>query len=203
MLKTTYEAVSIAITRKELLDAVRDFLLHSGSHEDVVLADNIYSPKFGSSDLLFVNKARTTLTVARLNDQEDCEKFIISSISYYFWLKEFITVSEAFLNGKSELDMYLFSHDFSAAIRYLMDNLTGKLKVYPIKYNILQVEDLTEPAIYFQHMTLRDPTQDKPVKKERQEEKAVLTQEKQGSASLKISAQESREFDRLKELYLQ
>ena len=56
MLKTTYEAVSIAITRKELLDAVRNFLLHSGSHKDVVLADNIYSPKFGSSDLLFVNK---------------------------------------------------------------------------------------------------------------------------------------------------
>jgi len=202
MVKTTYEAVSIAIQRKELLDAARNFFLHSGSHKDVVLVDNIYSPKFGSSDLLFVNKARTNLTVARLNDHEDCERFIISSISYYFWLKEFITVSEVFFNGKSELDMYLFSHDFSAAVRYLMDNLTGKLKVYPIKYNILQVEGLNEPAIYFQHMTLRDHAQDKPVKKERQEEKAVLTEEKEGSASLKISPQELREFDRLKELYL-
>ena len=202
MVKTTYEAVSITIQRKELLDAARNFLLHSGSHKDVVLVDNIYSPKFGSSDLLFVNKARTNLTVARLNDHEDCERFIISSMSYYFWLKESITVSKVFFNGKSELDMYLFSHDFSATVRYLMDNLTGKLKVYPIKYNILQVEGLNEPAIYFQHMTLRDHAQDKPVKKERQEEKAVLTEEKEGSASLKISPQELREFDRLKELYL-
>lgn len=202
MVKTTYEAVSIAIPRKELLDAARKFLLHSGSHKDVVIVDNIYSPKFGSSDLLFANKARTNLTVARLNDREDSEKFIISSISYYFWLKEFVTVSEVFFNGKSELDMYLFSHDFSVATRYLMDNLTRKLKVYPIRYNILQVEGLNEPAIYFQHITLRDPAQDNPVTKERQEEKAVLTEEKEGSASLKISAQELKEFDRLKELYL-
>ena len=202
MVRTTYEAVSIAIPRKELLDAAKKFLLHSESHKDVVLVDNIYSPKFGSSDLLFVNKARTNLTVARLNDREDSEKFIISSISYYFWLKEFVTVSEVFFNGKSELDMYLFSNDFSAAIRYLMDNLTRKLNAYPIKYSILQVEDLNEPAIYFQHMSLRDHAQDKPVKKERREEKAVLTEEQEGSASLKISPQELREFDRLKELYL-
>jgi len=202
MVKTTYETVSIAIPRKELLDAAKKFLMHSGSHKDLVLVDNIYSPKFGSSDLLLVNKAKTNLIVGRLNDREEGENFIISSISYYFWLMEFITISEVFLNGKCGLDMYLFSHDFSAASRYLMDNLTGKLKVYPIKYNTLQVEGLNEPAIYFQHITPKDHAQEKPVKKERQEEKVILTEEKESSAALKISAQELREFDRLKEFYL-
>ena len=202
MVKTTYETVSIAIPRKELLDAAKKFLLRSGSHQDFVLVDNIYSPKFGSSDLLLINKAKTNLTIGRLNDRKEGENFIISSISYYFWLKEFITVSEVFFDGRCGLDMYLFSHDFSAASRCLMDNLTRKSEVYPIKYNILQVEGLNEPAIYFQHIITQDHAQDKPVKKERQEEKVVLTEEKESSAALKISAQELREFDRLKEIYL-
>ena len=202
MVKTIYETVSIAIPRKELLDAAKRFLLHSGSHKDLVLVDNVYSPKFGSSDLLLVNEAKTNLTVGRLNDREEGENFIVSSISYYFWLKEFITISEVFFNGKCRLGMYLFSRDFSPASRYLMDNLAPKLQVYPIKYKILQVEGVDEPAIYFQDITPKDYTQEKPVKKERQGEKVVLTEEKEGSAALKISAQELREFDRLKGLYL-
>lgn len=201
-MKTTYETLSITIPRKELLDAARKFLLHSGLGNDFVLVDNIYSPKFGSSDLLFMNRAKTNLTVARLNDRKEGEDFIISSISYYFWLKEFITISEVFFNAKGGLDMYLFSHDFSAAIRYLMDNMARRLKVYAIKYNILQVEGLNEPAIYFQHITPKNHAQDKPLKKERQEGKVILTKEKERSAALKLSAQELTEFDRLRELYL-
>lgn len=201
-MKTTYETLSITIPRKELLDAARKFLLHSGLGNDFVLVDNIYSPKFGSSDLLFMNRAKTNLTVARLNDRKEGEDFIISSISYYFWLKEFITISEVFFNAKGGLDMYLFSHDFSVAIRYLMDNMARRLKVYAIKYNILQVEGLNEPAIYFQHISPKNHTQDKPLKKERQEGKVILTKEKERSAALKLSAQELMEFDRLRELYL-
>jgi hypothetical protein len=200
--KTTYETLSITIPRKELLDAARKFLLHSGLGNDFVLVDNIYSPKFGSSDLLFMNRAKTNLTVARLNDRKEGEDFIISSISYYFWLKEFVTISEVFFNAKGGLDMYLFSHDFSAAIRYLMDNMARRLKVYAIKYNILQVEGLNEPAIYFQHITPKNHAQDKPLKKERQEGKVILTKEKERSAALKLSVQELTEFDRLRELYL-
>ncbi len=202
MVKTTYETVSIAIPRKELLDAAKRFLLHSGSHKDLFLVDNIYSPKFGSSDLLFVNKGKTNLTVGKLNDRERGENFIVSSISYYFWLREFITISEVFFNRKCGLDMYLFSHDFSAPIRYLMDNLIRELKIHPIKYKILQVEGVDEPAIYFQHITPKDHAEEKPVKKERPEEEVVLTEEEESSAALRISAEELREFDRLKELYL-
>ena len=202
MVHTTYETVSIEIPRKELLDAAKSFLLCFGSDKDLILVDNIYSPKFGSSDLLLVNKAKTNLTVGRLNDREEGENFIISSISYYFWLKEFITISEVLFNNKCGVDMYLFSHDFSAASCYLMDNLTRKLNVYLIKYNILQMEGLNEPAIYFQHIAPQEHAQNKPVKKEDNEDKAVSTEEKEGSAVLKISAQELREFDRLTELYL-
>ena len=202
MVQTAYETVSIVIPRKELLDAAKSFLLCFGSDKDLILVDNIYSPKFGSSDLLLVNKAKTNLTVGRLNDREEGENFIIASISYYFWLKEFITISEVLFNNKCGVDMYLFSHDFSAASCYLMDNLTRKLNVYPIKYNILQIEGLNEPAIYFQHIAPQEHAQNKPVKKEDNEDKAVSTEEKEGSAVLKISAQELREFDRLTELYL-
>ena len=202
MVHTTYETVSIVIPRKELLEAAKSFLLCFGSDKDLILVDNIYSPKFGSSDLLLVNKAKTNLTVGRLNEREEGENFIIASISYYFWLKEFITISEVLFNNKCGVDMYLFSHDFSAASCYLMDNLTRKLNVYLIKYNILQMEGLNEPAIYFQHIAPQEHAQNKPVKKEDNEDKAVSTEEKEGSAVLKISAQELREFDRLTELYL-
>jgi len=202
MLKATYEAVSIAIPRKELVDAAKKFLLRSESNKDLVLVDNIDSPNFGSSDLLFINKAKTNLTVARLNDREDCERFIILSISYYFWLKESIRVSNIFSNRETGLDMYLFSHDFSAAIHYLMDNLAKRLKVYLIKYNSFEVEDLDEPAIYFQHMTLEKLAQDKLVEKDRRKEEPLLTQEKGPADPLEISAQELSEFNRLKERYL-
>lgn len=202
MVKTSCETVPIATPRKELLDAAKRFLLHSESHEDFVLLDNIYSPKFGSSDLLFVNKSKTNLTVGRLYDRDGGENFIISSISYYFWLKEFITIGEVFFNETCGLDMYLFSHDFSAASRYLMDNLTKEVKVYLITYKILHVEGVDEPAVYFQHITRKDHAQEKLLKKGREKERVVLTGEQERSAALKISAQELREFDRLKERYL-
>ena len=202
MLQTIYDAKSTVIPRQELLDAAKSFLLCFGSDKDLILVDNIYSPKFGSSDLLLVNHAKTNLTVGRLNNRAEDEKFIIESISYYFWLKEFITISEILFNNKCGVGMYLFSHDFSAASRYLIDNLIRKLNVYLIKYNILQSESLNGPAIYFQHIAPIDHAKKKPVKKEDKEDKVVSTGEKEGSAALKISAQELREFDRLTELYL-
>jgi hypothetical protein len=98
--------------------------------------------------------------------------------------------------------MYLFSHDFSAASCYLIDNLISKINVYLIKYNILQIESLNELSIYFQHIAPIDHAKKKPVKKEKREDKAVLTGEKEASAVLKISVQELREFDRITKLYL-
>ncbi|NVL89684.1 MAG: hypothetical protein HWN69_01640 [Desulfobacterales bacterium] len=191
MVKAIYEAVTMAIPRREVVYAAKNFLMHS--NEDVVHIDNVHSPKFGSSDFSFINKAKTNLTVARLNYKEDREKFLISSISYYFWLKEFITVSEFFFKDDCGLGMYLFSDDFSPAICHVIDNLTNKLRVHLVKYNILQVEDLDEPAIYFQQVTPENLAQDMPRKEVKQKEAPPTTE---------ISSEELSEFNRLKECYL-
>ncbi len=201
-MKTIYDAVSMAIPTEELMDAAQKFLLHSGSPRDVVPGKNIASPQFGSSDLLFVNHNKTHLTVARLNDTEDIEKFIVSSMSYYVWLKEFVTVGEIFSSGKIEMDMYLFSHDFSTAVSYLIHAPATKLEIYLIKYHILQLEDLDEPGIYFQRLTPKDLAQDRPLKLNTRQEAALPKEEKETSDTLEISAQELSEFNRLKERYL-
>jgi len=202
--KTIYDAVSTAIPREELIDAAKKFLLRSGSRQDVVLGKNIASPQFGSSDLLFVDHGKTHLTVARLNDAEDIEKFIISSMSYYVWLKDFVTVGEIFSSGKTEMDMYLFSHDFSTAVSYLMHALATQLEIYLIKYHILQVEDLDEPGIYFQRLAPKDLGQDRPLTLDTQQEAALPREEeeKETSDALEISAEELSEFNRLEERYL-
>jgi hypothetical protein len=201
--KKIYDAVSTAIPREELMDAAKEFLLRSGSHQDVVLGKNITSPQFGSSDLLFVNHGKTHLTVARLNDTEDIERFIISSMSYYVWLKDFVTVGEIFSSGKIEMDLYLFSHDFSAAISYLMHHLATNLEIYLIKYHILQVEGLDEPGIYFQRLTPEDLAQDRPLTLDTRQEAALPKEEKETSDTVvDISTQELSEFNRLKERYL-
>jgi hypothetical protein len=203
MVKIINDAVSTAIPREELMDAAKKFLLHSGSHQDVVLGKNIASPRFGSSDLLFVNQGKTHLTVARLNDTEDIERFIISSMSYYVWLKDFVTVGEIFSSGKIEMDLYLFSHDFSAAISYLMHHLATQLEIYLIKYHILQVEGLDEPGIYFQRLTPEDLAQDRPLTLDTRQETALPEEEKETSDTVvDISTQELSEFNRLKEHYL-
>ena len=202
MVKAIYKAVSLAVPRQELLAAAKKFLLHSDSNKELILVDNIDSPQFGSSDLLFVNKVEPSVTIVRLNDQDDCEKFIIASISYYLWLKEFMTVSEIFFNAKSGLDMYLFSSNFSAATCRMVDNLSEEIRAHLIKQHILRVEGVDEPAVYFQHMTPEDLVRDDPLKDEGREKEAVLTQEKEPSPALEISAEELSEFNRLKERYL-
>jgi len=202
MVKIINDAVSTALPQEELMDAAKRFLLHSGSREDLVLGDNIASPQFGSSDLLFVSQEKTHLTVARLNDTEDTEKFVISAMSYYVWLKDLVTASEILSNGKIEIDMYLFSHDFSAAISYLMHHLATKLDIYLIKYNILQVEGLDEPGIYYQRLTAEDLAKNRSFKRDEQKEEALPTEEQETSDTLEISAEELGEFNRLQERYL-
>jgi hypothetical protein len=203
MVKIINDAVSTAIPTEELMDAAKKFLLHSGSHQDGVLGKNIASPQFGSSDLLFVNQGKTHLTVARLNDTEDIERFIISSMSYYVWLKDFVTVGEIFSSGKIEMDLYLFSHDFSTTVSYLMHHLATQLEIYLIKYHILQVEGLDEPGIYFQRLTPEDLAQDRPLTLDTRQEAALPKEEEETSDTVvDISTQELSEFNRLKEHYL-
>jgi hypothetical protein len=207
MLKTIYQTTSLLIPREELTEAAKEFLVNSGLCKDFIPADNIRSPKFGVSDLLFVNSGRTTLTVVRLNGRnygESCEKFIISSISYYFWLRQFITVSEVCFSGKCKLEMYLFSDGFSAPVRYLIDNLPNKshLHLHLIKYDVLHGERLDEPAIYFQHMSPEDHPQDGTMKSNGALEAPPLSETSEAAKDVEISPQELHEFNRLKALYL-
>lgn len=202
MVKAIYRADSFPITRKELVDAAKKFLLDAESNRDLILVDNVTSPQFGSSDLLFINKAKNKITVAMVNDRDDCERFIIASMSYYFWLKECIEVNTIFFKKTSGLDMYLFAHDFSAATCYLMDNLSKNLSSYPIKYSAFRVEGFDEPALHFQYMTFKGRAGDERIRNERREQEPVSTKEKSPSALLKISSRELSEFKRLKELYL-
>jgi hypothetical protein len=201
-LKIINDAVSTAIPQDELMDAAKNFVLHAGSHKDLVLGDNIASPQFGSSDLLFVNPGKTHLTVARLRDTEDTEKFVISAMSYYVWLKDLVAASEILSNEKIDIEMYLFSHDFSAAIAYLMDHLARKLDIYLIKYKILQVEGLDEPGIYFQPLTPEDLAKNRSLKLNTRHEAALAKEEEETSDALEISAEELSEFNRLQERYL-
>lgn len=185
----------------ELLDAAEKFVLHSGFNKDLILVENIDSPKFGSSDLLFINRAMTNLTIAKLSDRESNEKFVISSICYYLWLMECITAGRAFFNGKTRSDMYLFSHEFSDAICYLLDNLCQIYPIYLIKYHIINVEDLDGPAIHFQHINFKGRVQDTP-ERNGLEEPGLLVDEKKRAIPHEISAQELGEFLRLKRQYL-
>ena len=200
MLKATHEAASFPIRKEELVVAAKDFLEEDESNRDIIFLDNVHSLEFGSSVLLFTDRTNTKLTAMTLNDKGDCETFIISSISYYMWLKQLITVGESFFHGKRELEMYLFSDDFSPVICYLMDSLSKEFKFYLVKYKILHVEGLDEPAIYFQHVTHRDSPKRKLVKTMRQEEDPVSM--KESPAAVKISSEELGEFNRLKDLYL-
>lgn len=205
MLKVAYDTGSTPIPKEELVDATKRFLLHSASNKDFVLIENINSFKFGSSDLLFINKAKTNLTVAKLNDRENTEKFVISSISYRFWLEECITASKIVSDGKTGLDMYLFSPEFSTAICYLVDNLAQEHPIHLVQYCIMRVEDLDKPAIHFQRLNFNDPIQG-PIQdelgKNRLAGQDVLTHKKEGSIPFEISAQELSEFRRLKQHYL-
>ena len=207
MLKTIYQTASLVIPREELAEAAKAFLVNSGLCKDLIPADNIRSPKFGASDLLFVDSGRTTLTAVRLSDRnygESCEKFIISSVSYYFWLRQFITVREVCFSGRCKLEMYLFSDGFSSPVRYLIENLPNKsvLHLHLIKYNVLHGEGLDEPAIYFQHMSSEDHPQDSVMKNDGPLVAPPMPEDKEAANDVEISPQELHEFNRLKALYL-
>lgn len=202
MMKAIHRVVSSAIPREELLNAAKNFLLDYYSNKGPILVDNIDSPQFGSSDLLFVNKVKPSVIIVRLNDKDDCEKFIISSISYYLWFKEFMTVSEIFFNAKSGLEMCVFSSSFSAATCRMVDGLSKEIMAHLIKYDVLRVEGLDEPAVYFQQMPPEELVRDEHPKKEGREKEQVLMQQKEQSPPLEISAEELSEFNRLRERYL-
>ncbi len=151
-MKSTRRTDVSSVPKDRLVEAAGQFLLNLGSYEDASVEENIASPKFGSSDLLLTNKAKTDIVCARLNNGKNCEAFIVSAIAYYFWFREFLQVGQCLFNGKPRLEMYFFLDDLPAVVSHMLEKLRENVRVHLVKYNILQVEGLKGLAIYFQHI---------------------------------------------------
>ena len=202
MLKATYDAPASEISKSSLLEAAKGFLLHGKNKQSFIDLNNLDSLHFGASDLCLVNEDRTRMTVVRLGQKGEGEDFIFSCISYYFWLKQNITVTEILLNQQVEVIMYVFARDFSPAVSFLMQNLRETRSIYLVKYSILQVEGLKEPAISFQALSPQNFSTNEGGSKLSQKEQGYSQEEPRESASSELSDEELREFGRLKQLYL-
>ncbi len=151
-MKSTCRIDVSSVSKDQLVEAAGKFLLNLESYKDASIEENIASPKFGSSDLLLTNKAKTSIVCAKLNNGRNCEAFIVSAIAYYFWFREFLKVGQCFFNGKPRLEMYFFLDDLPAIVSHMLEKLRENVRVHLVKYNLLQVEGLKGPAIYFQHV---------------------------------------------------
>jgi len=187
-MRLTREADAVKVSRKELAAAAKKFLLPPGTEKDVVQQEKMDSP-FGAVDLLFTNKAQASVTAVRIQEGAEHEKYILSSISCFFWLKDFFSSHRNHAAEIQELEMVLFAPVFSAAAVYLFEMLCSKFKIRPVKYHILHVEDLKDPAIFFQDIAGWNYMQS--VNKE------SVAEEKEA-----VSARELQEFRRLKESYI-
>jgi hypothetical protein len=204
MLKPTNEWIPSTVTRKELVHAAKAYLLKPDPPEELVVAQDINSIEYGSSDLLFVNRTKAKIIVAKIRhpeDEESGEKFLISSLCYYFWLMEVLVIGEILLKLKPRLDLYLFSHDFSLAVFYLVDNLIKEFPIHLIRCTTGQAEDLPEPAIHFQDVTLTGVAQSRRQKRYVGDRERLVNAKKE-PMSLKILPEELSEFYRLTRRYL-
>lgn len=192
------------MTRKELVHAAKAYLLKSDPPEALVVAQDINSLEYGSSDLLLVNKAKAKIIVAQIRhpeDEESGEKFLISSLCYYFWLMEVLVVGEILLNLKPGLDLYLFSPDFSSAAFYLVDNLIKEFPIHLVRCTTGQAENFPGPAIHFQDVTLAGIAQSRRQKRYVGDGERLVKAKKE-PMSLKILPEELSEFYRLSRRYL-
>jgi len=204
MLKPTDEPILPLIPREDLVGAAKAFLLNSDPNSHFIALESINSLDYGSPDLLLVNKAKANLTAAKLRypeEQESSEKFVISSLCYYFWLREAITIGEVVLNVKTELEMFLFSHDFSSAIFYLVDNMVKEFPIHVVRYSVCRSENLDEPEIHFHDVTFRGTAQKGPQERNL-EKRGALIEAREKPIPTAISPQELGEFCRLRERYL-
>jgi hypothetical protein len=199
MVKSAYETDISAIPSSALLNATRTYLLRIDAYKDAVQTENLESPKFGSSDLLFVNNTRTNIVCARLSREKNCEAFVVSAVAYFCWLKEFLKIADVVFKQKARVDMYLFSTGFPSAVSYLMENLWNDLAVHLVKYKVLRVEGLKAPAMSFRPMTPTHIVQQPQKRREEPERNGMLMEQEEATDPLDITARQWREFNRLKE----
>ena len=184
------------------MEAARKFLENFQPTKGMVLTQNIPSPKFGASDLIFVDKEKERIAIVMLLDGESYETFVVSALSYYFWLEESLSAIEGVFGGKKRVGMYLFCDYFSSAIRYMIEHVSGKSDILLVQYKVLQVEGLEEPVVHFHPIDFEIPSSDTQQTHKRQIQEDLPAEQEKGLSFDEISAQELKEFNRLKALYL-
>jgi hypothetical protein len=198
-LKSAHEVHVGGIPRSVLLRAARTYLLRADDKKGFFAVENIDSPRFGSSDLLFVNKTRTRIVCAKLSREINGEAFVVSAVAFYCWLKKLMQAGASLFGRQATLDMVLFANDFTPAVTYMMDVFAADASVHLIQYNIFRVEALEHPVVRFRPV--------KPIRKGRRNnetqdaEQTTQTQNKdqQSPEPQDISRREWEAFQDLKE----
>jgi hypothetical protein len=198
-LKSAHEVDAVGIPSSALLRAAKTYLLRADDKRGFVAVDNIDSSRFGASDLLLVNKARTRVVCARLSRGKDCEAFVVSAMAFYCWLKKLMQVGAPLFGQRATLDMVLFANGFPVAVPYMMERWTRDTNIHLIQYNIFRVEDLGHPVVRFRPVKLTHQSQRKREKPEPEKENLLPKKSEQESDSRDISHQEWEAFQRLKE----
>jgi len=198
-LRSAHEVDVVGIPSSALLRAAKTYLLRADDNRGFVAVDNIDSSRFGASDLLLVNKARTRVVCVRLSRGKNCEAFVVSAMAFYCWLKKLMQVGAPLFGQQATLDMVLFANGFPAAVTYMMDRWTRDTNIHLIQYNIFRVEDLGHPVVRFRPVNPTRRVQRATERPEPEQENPLPKKSEQESDSRDISHQEWEAFQRLKE----
>jgi hypothetical protein len=198
-LKSAYEVDVAGIPSSALLRAAKKYLLRADVEKVFFAVDNIESPRFGASDLLFVNKTRSRVVCAKLARGKDCEAFVVSGVAFYFWLKEMMQVGASLFGHRLTLDMVLFYHGFSPAVSYLNNRWLQNARIRPIEYNVFRIEGLKHPVVRFRPVRTHRLAERRKENPPLQNDKAERNIKHQYSEPQDNAHQDWQAFQRLKE----
>ncbi len=204
MTKETFSVKSLAVSKDKLVAPVSRYFLSGRFLERLPEAvENVVSPEFGSSDLLFLDEKNGEVTAVRINAGNDVEKFVVEALSYGLWLQEAVAVAAALFRRQWRLEVYLFSPDFTP-VRRLVQGLAGKIRTHLVEYELLPMEDRKEPVICFRERELPELPAGAVAagNGERESPGGELPLRESLIGSLGISEEELKEFERLKAQYL-
>lgn len=198
-LKSARKADVATVSSSALLAAAKSYLYRQGPCQDLVAVENMDSPQFGSSDLLFVNGTRTRIICARLSRMRHSEAFVVSAMAYYRWLRQSLGVGALFFGQEPALDMYLFANSFSPATTCVLNDWLDEDSLHLVSYDIWQVDGLSQPVARFRSVTPAPAARQKPARPNIREEPARVDKKHGEADPASLSLQQWETFQRLKE----